>query len=192
MAEGNDINKIVKVEEGDDHYRGDQNDQPFVLLLSVTQTNGKPLPIGGFTGRAMAQMLYEIAGEIPKEVVILTDQEVVVELEEEASMMEMSRAVHGLYHWGSDKVRTVESLVARKDLITEVVREQEISRKKQKELAKEHCRMRDDQQECQQKLIEILEKVSDQVKKVENICSGSMPALEGEYYTPPVSQMRVN
>ena len=52
--------------------------------------------------------------------------------------------------------------------------------------------MREDQQECQQQMIEILEKVSDQVKKVENICSGSMPVLEGEYYTPPVSQIRVN
>ena len=41
-------------------------------------------------------------------------------------------------------------------------------------------------------MIEILEKVSEQVKKVENICSGSMPALEGEYYTPPVSQTKVN
>ena len=41
-------------------------------------------------------------------------------------------------------------------------------------------------------MMEILEKVSDQVKKVENIHSRSMPALEGEYYTPPVSQMRVN
>ena len=52
--------------------------------------------------------------------------------------------------------------------------------------------MREDQQECQQQMIEILEKVSDQVKKVENICSGSMPVLEVEYYTPPTSQMRVN
>ena len=47
-------------------------------------------------------------------------------------------------------------------------------------------------QECQQQMIEILEKVSEQVKKVENIRSGSMPALEGEYYTPPVSQIKVN
>ena len=31
---------------------GDQSRQPFVLLLRVTQSNGKPLPIGGFTGRA--------------------------------------------------------------------------------------------------------------------------------------------
>ena len=40
-------------------------------------------------------------------------------------------------------------------------------------------------------MIEILEKVSEQVKKVENNCSGSMPALEGEYYTPLVSQIKV-
>ena len=41
-------------------------------------------------------------------------------------------------------------------------------------------------------MIEILEKVSEQVKRVENIPSGSMPALDGEYYTPPMSQVKVN
>ena len=41
-------------------------------------------------------------------------------------------------------------------------------------------------------MIEILEKVSEQVKKVENIHSGSMPALDGEYYTPSVSRVKVN
>ena len=51
--------------------------------------------------------------------------------------------------------------------------------------------MREDQQECQQQMIEILEKVSEWVKKVANICSGSMPALNGQYYTPPVSQVKV-
>ena len=30
------------------------------------------------------------------------------------------------------------------------------------------------------------------MKKVENIHSESVPTLEGEYYTPPVSQIRVN
>ena len=52
--------------------------------------------------------------------------------------------------------------------------------------------MREDQQMCQQQMIDILEKVSEQVKQVENIHSGSMPALDGEYYTPPVSQTKVN
>ena len=51
--------------------------------------------------------------------------------------------------------------------------------------------MKEDQQEHQQQMIEMLEKVSDQVERVEHMYSGSVPALEGEYYTP-VSQMRVN
>ena len=52
--------------------------------------------------------------------------------------------------------------------------------------------MREDQQECQQQMIEILEKVSELVTKVENIHSGSMPALDREYYTPPVTHVRVS
>ena len=59
---------MIKTENGDDPYMGDQNRHPFVLLLRVTQSNGKPLPIGGFTGRAMSQMLPEVGGVVPKEV----------------------------------------------------------------------------------------------------------------------------
>ena len=50
--------------------------------------------------------------------------------------------------------------------------------------------MREDQHECQQQMVEILEKVSDQIRKVENACNRSIPVIEGEYYTPPVSQMK--
>ena len=52
--------------------------------------------------------------------------------------------------------------------------------------------MRKNQHECQQQMIEILEKVSDQIRKVENSCSGSISVIEGEYYAPPVSQMKMN
>ena len=62
MAEGSDMNEMIKTEEGDDLYEGDQNGQPFVLLLRVTQSNGKPLPIGGFTGRAMSQCYMKLLG----------------------------------------------------------------------------------------------------------------------------------
>ena len=67
-----------------------------------------------------------------------------------------------------------------------------VQRDKQMELEQEQQRLRENRQECQQQMIEILEKVSEQVKKIENIHSGSIPALEGEYYTPPVSQTKVN
>ena len=78
----------------------------------MTQLNGKPLPTGGFTGRAMSQMLHEAAGVVPKEEVIMNDQEV-LELEEETTLMKVSRAVHGLFHWGGQSI-SIDSLVAKK------------------------------------------------------------------------------
>ena len=133
MAEENDKGEIVKTEEGDDLHRGDQNEQLFVLLLRVTQSSGRPLPIGGFTGRAISQMLHEVAGVVPKEVIILSNQEVVMELEEEMSLMKRSRAIHGLFHWGGQSI-VVDSVVVKKDSIAEIVREREIGCEKQKEL----------------------------------------------------------
>ena len=133
VADGNDMSEEVKVEEEEGYLGEDKREQSFVLLLRVTQANGKPLPIGGFTGREMAQMLNEIVGVTLRDVVVLTDQEVVIELEIETPIMEVSRAVHGLYECAGKSI-SVDSLVARRDLIKEIVREQEITREKQKEL----------------------------------------------------------
>ena len=100
MAEGSNKVEVIKAEVGEDTFVGDWNEQPCPLLLRVTQLNARPLPIGGFTGHAMSQMLHEVAGVIPKEVAVLNDQEVVIELKEETSIMEVLRAIHGLFHWG--------------------------------------------------------------------------------------------
>ena len=113
MAEGSDMNEMIKTEEGDDPFMGDWSRWLFVLLLRVTQSNGKPIPIGGITGRAMSQMLHEVAGVVPTEVVIMNDQEVVMELKEETSMMEVSRVVHELFHWDGQLISVV-SLLAKK------------------------------------------------------------------------------
>ena len=133
MAEGNSMSEEVKVEDEEGYLGEDKREQAFVLLLRVTQANGKPLPIGGFTNRAMAQMLYEIAGVTPKDEVVLTDQEVVIELEVETPIMEVSRAVLWIVSMGWKSI-TVDSVVARRDSIKETVKEQEITREKQKEL----------------------------------------------------------
>ena len=43
MAEGSDMDEVIKTEEGEHTFVGDQNVQPFASLLRVTQSNGKPL-----------------------------------------------------------------------------------------------------------------------------------------------------
>ena len=108
-------------------------DQQFVLLLRVTQANGRPLPTGGFMSRAMTQMIHNIMGVVPRQVDILTDQEVVLEIEDQSSIKEVSRVIQGLFHWGGQAI-TVDSVVATQDSITEIIKGQEIQREKQKEL----------------------------------------------------------
>ena len=129
------MEKIMQVEEDECHHP-DPRDWQFVLLLRVTQANGRPLPVEGFTSRAMVQMICDVMGLIPKEVEILMDQEVVVEVEDQSSIVEVSRVIQGLFHWGGQAV-TVDSIVAIQDSITEIVKEQEIQREKQKELEQE-------------------------------------------------------
>ena len=51
--------------------------------------------------------------------------------------------------------------------------------------------MQEDHQEHLQQMIEILEKISDQVQKVENMHSESITVLDREYPTPPASQTRI-
>ena len=67
----------------------------------MTQSNGRPLPVGGFTGLAMSQMLHEITVVVPKEVMVMKYHEVVMEFEEDAPMIEVYKAIHGLFHWGT-------------------------------------------------------------------------------------------
>ena len=116
------MSEEVRAEDEEGYLGDDKGEQAFVLLLRVTQANGKPLPTSGFTSRMMVQMSYEIAGVTPRDMVILTDQEVVIELEMETSIMEVSRAVHGLYQWAGQSI-TVDSIVARRDSIREIVKE---------------------------------------------------------------------
>ena len=116
------MSEEVKVEDEEGYLGEDKREQVFVLLLRVTQANGKSLPIGGFTNRVMAQLLYKITGVTARDVVILTNQEVVTELEMETPIMEVSRAMHGLYQWAGQSI-TVDSVVARRDSIKEIVKE---------------------------------------------------------------------
>ena len=56
-----------------------------------------------------------------------------MEFEKESPMMEVLKAVHGLYHWGGQSI-SVNSLVAKKYLITTIVKECEVGQERQREL----------------------------------------------------------
>ena len=94
------MEKITQVEDNEEYPHLNPKDHQFVSLLQVTQANGQPLPMEEFTSRAMVQMICDITGVVPKEVEILMDQEVVVEVEDQSSIVEVSRGIQGLFHCG--------------------------------------------------------------------------------------------
>ena len=59
------------------------------------------------------------------------DQEVVVEVEDQSSIVEVSRVIQGLFHWGGQTV-TVDSVVATQDWITEIVNNERFRGKNKK------------------------------------------------------------
>ena len=132
MVEGGIMEDVVKTEMGEDPSMGDKNDQPFALFLTVIQSNGKPLPIGGFADQVMSQMLQEVVWVILKEVMVMNDQEVVMEFED-TPMIEVSMAIHGLIHWDGQSI-SVDSILAKKNLIVDIVRECEIGWERQRDL----------------------------------------------------------
>ena len=116
------MEKITQVEDNEEYSHPNLKDHQFVLLLRVTQADSQPLPVEEFMSRAMVQMICDLTGVVPKEVEMITDPEVVVEVEDQSSIVEVSRGIHGLVHCRGQAV-TVDSVVAVSDLISGTVKE---------------------------------------------------------------------
>ena len=66
MAENGNMEEVVKTEVGENTFVGNQNEQPFALLLRVTQSNGKPLPIGGLQEEQCLRCYMKLLEKSPK------------------------------------------------------------------------------------------------------------------------------
>ena len=84
------MEKITQVGDDEECSHPNPKGQQFVLLLRVIQADGQPLPVAEFTGRAVVLMICEATGVMPKEVEILSDQDIMVEVEEPPSIIEVS------------------------------------------------------------------------------------------------------
>ena len=116
------MEKITLVGDNEECSHPNLKDQQFVLLLRVIQADGQPLPVEEFTSRAVVQMICEATGVMPKEVEILTDQEVMVEVEEPSSIIEVSQGVQGLGRWGGQAIK-IDGIIAVPESIPGIVTE---------------------------------------------------------------------
>ena len=129
------MEKITQVGDDEECSHSNLKDVQFVLLLRVIQADGQPLSVEEFTSKAVVQIIHVAMGVVPKEVEILSDQEVMVEVEEPPSIIEVSQGVQGLCHWGGQAIK-IDGIVAVTDSIPGIVREWKY-REQQKQLERE-------------------------------------------------------
>ena len=71
----------------------------LTLLLKLVQTSGKPLPIGSFIARAVAEKVIKLTGFNPTEVEVVSGQDVVLDFDIEVSVIEVVQKMHGPTQW---------------------------------------------------------------------------------------------
>ena len=70
----------------------------LTLLLKVVQNSGKPLPVGSFTTRAVADKIKKFTGFNPTEVEIMNGQDVVIDFDSEVPVVEVAQKYMAQYY----------------------------------------------------------------------------------------------
>ena len=146
----------------------DPPQEPLLLLLEVTQMNGRPLPVGMFTVHAVAQCVIDLTGQNPVEVDIMNDRDAVVQMEPKNLVVHVAQALHNARIWDGQTVEITCLLSSRQSLIN-VVHEQDHARQRMQRLEAKAQRFQQEQQENQEQMVELLQKFGTEVKKVEEL-----------------------
>ena len=96
----------------------------LVLLLKVTQLDGPPFPIGIFTACAVVQCIVDITGKSPIDIDVLTDHEVVVQMEPVETVVSVTQEFHNVHVWDGCAAE-IMCLVSTWKHVLEITHEQE-------------------------------------------------------------------
>ena len=149
----------------------------LTLLLKVNQISGKPLPVGSFTMRVVADKLKKMIGFNPTEVEIMNGQDVVIDFDPKVPVVEVARKVHGLILWKGMNSE-ISCLMSTRKSVLSIVNDREESRNLQKEL-QEQRRAKEEVGEYVGKLERLLAKFGEEVKRVKELERPILAPKEG-------------
>ena len=142
--------------------------EPLLLLLEVTQTDGRPLPVGMFTACTVAQYVIELTGQNPVEVDVMNDCEVIIQMEPETTVVHAAQALHNARLW-DDQAAEITCLLSSRQSVVNVVHERDHARQWLQRLEAETQQFEQQQQESRDQMVELLQKFGSKVKKVEEL-----------------------
>ena len=98
----------------------DPPSEPLLLLLEVTQTDGRPLPVGMFTTRTVAQHVIDLTGQNPVEVDVMNDCDTITQMEPETTVVHAAQALHNARLWDGQAAEITCLLSSRQSVVNVV------------------------------------------------------------------------
>ena len=138
------------------------------ILLRILQEDGRPVPIGSFTERSVARKVHHLMGITLDRVTMVTPSDAILELPAGCSVIRVAQELHAMKKW-EDIPIYVSCLMGNRHYIMEVCHNRPNCESKKRELEMEAERLCEDQQEQQEALTELVDKVNDQARIVEEL-----------------------
>ena len=156
--------------------------EPLLLLVQVTQANGLPLPVGSFTANTMVSLVQKQTGHHPVEVEVVTDRDVILELEPDVRVGEVAQLLHGTQEWDGH-LAEVDCLMSTRRSVVNVVQDHENKWARLLQLEEEQRKVREEQRQHQEQLARFLTQFQEEVQKVESLqqqrVQGDTTTLQG-------------
>ena len=92
----------------------------LLLLLEVTQTDGRPLPVGMFTACTIAQHVIDLTGQNPVEVDVMNDRDAIVQMEPDTTIVHAAQALHNARLWHGQAAEITCLLSSRQSVVNVV------------------------------------------------------------------------
>ena len=143
----------------------------LTILFKMLREDGKPLPVGSFTERSVARRVYSSTGVTADHVTMITPTDALIEFMPGMLVVTITQALHQIDEWEDIPV-WVTCLMGSKHYIMQLCRERAENKEQKRVWEAETEKMREDQQEQQDKLSVLIDKVNNQARLVGEIQQG--------------------
>ena len=141
------------------------NTPALTILFKMLREDGRPLPVGSFTERSVARKVYSSTGVAVERVTMITPTDALIEFAPRTLVVAIAQVLHQINEWEDIPV-WVTCLMGSKNYIMQLCRERAENEDQKRVWEAEAEKMREDQQEQQEKLSELIDKVNDQAQLV--------------------------
>ena len=146
----------------------DPSPEPLLLLLEVTQTDGRPLPVRMFTAHTVAQHVIKLTGQNPVEIDVMNDRNAILQMEPETTIVHAAQVLHNARLWDGQAAK-ITCLLSSRQSVVNMVHERDHAQQWLQWLEAETRWFQQEQQESQDQIVELLQRFGSEVKKVEEL-----------------------